>query len=61
MGHWAALLGEKRTEDELAVRRADVALQFDIEKFTCDDCPAKPTCEWAFDPYNTDDDCLAEK
>jgi hypothetical protein len=29
--------------------------------FTCDDCGAAATCEYAFDLYNTDGDCLAEK
>ena len=31
------------------------------ETFTCKDCPARFTCEWAFDLYNTEGDCLAEK
>jgi len=61
MGHWAALLGRERTDDEIAIVREKTALKFGIEKFTCDDCPARYTCEWAFDPYNTNDDCLAEK
>lgn len=29
--------------------------------FTCDDCASAPECEFVFDPYNTDGDCLAEK
>lgn len=29
--------------------------------FTCDTCPSNDTCEWAFDGYNTNGDCLAEK
>lgn len=29
--------------------------------FECDDCPDANKCEWAFDPYNTDGDCLATK
>ena len=61
MGAWAALLGDKRTEEQLAVRRGESAAAFDIEKFTCDDCPARYTCEWSFDAYNIDGDCLAEK
>jgi len=61
MGHWAALLGKPRTDEELATARADVAAAFDIDKFTCDECQARHTCEWAFDAYNTDGDCLAEK
>jgi len=31
------------------------------ERFTCDDCAAALTCEYAFDDYNTQGDCLAEK
>ena len=29
--------------------------------FTCDKCAGANTCEFAFDPYNTFDDCLSEK
>lgn len=29
--------------------------------FTCDSCPTAPTCRLAFDGYNTNGDCLAEK
>lgn len=29
--------------------------------WSCDDCPHVDDCEWAFDPYNTQGDCLAEK
>jgi hypothetical protein len=32
-----------------------------IVSFTCDDCPSAPSCEFAFDLYNTNGDCLAEK
>lgn len=28
---------------------------------TCWDCPDKDDCFCAFDPYNTDGDCLASK
>lgn len=28
---------------------------------TCDGCGAAASCEFAYDPYNTDGDCLAEK
>ena len=30
-------------------------------KFTCDECTSNRTCAYAFDGYNTDGDCLAEK
>jgi hypothetical protein len=32
-----------------------------IESYTCYDCPLWQKCEFAFDGYNTDGDCLAEK
>lgn len=28
---------------------------------TCDECACFAVCPWAFDLYNTDGDCLAEK
>lgn len=31
------------------------------EDTTCWDCTSKDTCEFAFDAYNTNGDCLAEK
>ncbi len=61
MGAWVALLGPERSADDLAKVRASSAERFNIDKFSCDDCSASKTCEWAFDPYNTDGDCLAEK
>jgi len=61
VGHWAALLGKERTDDEVAAARAATVAKFGEHVFTCDDCPAKRTCEWAFDPYNVNGDCLAEK
>lgn len=30
-------------------------------EFTCDGCVEADTCEFAFDPYNLDGDCLGEK
>ncbi|MGN6103518.1 MAG: hypothetical protein ACTHU0_00195 [Kofleriaceae bacterium] len=32
-----------------------------VVPLTCDDCPHTATCPWAFDAYNTNGDCLAEK
>lgn len=31
------------------------------EGFTCDGCELASRCPYAFDAYNTDDDCLLEK
>lgn len=55
------LLKKKR---ELAAKATDPRDDMqDAEKiiFTCDDCGANDNCEYAFDLYNTDGDCLAEK
>lgn len=49
------------TTEELAGMRWRASSEFDVHAFTCDDCPARHKCELAFDPYNTDGDCLAEK
>lgn len=32
-----------------------------IKRFTCFNCDSSPTCEFAYDLYNTDGDCLALK
>lgn len=41
----------------------ELAAQFDFpeERYTCFDCPDKDTCEYAFDAYCTDGDCLILK
>lgn len=31
------------------------------ERYTCNDCPDKETCEFAYDLYNLDGDCLMDK
>lgn len=61
MGAWVSLLGKERTDQELAELRASIAGEWGIDKFTCDECGARQTCDFAFDVYNTDGDCLAEK
>jgi hypothetical protein len=58
---WVALLGPKRTDEQLAAIRALAVADWGELRFTCDECPAKSTCEFAFDPYNIAGDCLAEK
>lgn len=55
-------MSEQRAD--LVQLRARGAAYFDAPEavvFTCDNCDAAPECEFAFDPYNTDGDCLAEK
>ena len=48
-------------ETASAVQRAHMVELTGIQSFTCDDCPVKLTCDYAFDAYNTNGDCLAEK
>ncbi len=31
------------------------------DRITCTNCPDNDVCEFAFDGYNTDGDCLADK
>ena len=33
----------------------------EIKNFTCNDCSQVMECKFAFDLYNTNDDCIAEK
>ena len=63
-------LGEDRKEvDEVSIfddkpwDSVPEAPELDIkpEEYTCYDCPEKHTCEWAWDDYNTQGDCLATK
>ena len=30
-------------------------------KCTCETCPLEDTCEFSWDPYNSNGDCLAQK
>jgi hypothetical protein len=46
---------------KLRVLRNLVAKEWSIESFTCDGCGGVNICKYAFDGYNTDGDCLAEK
>lgn len=36
-------------------------LSFDSRNYTCDDCTDADQCEFAYDSYNTNGDCLALK
>lgn len=44
-----------------SMREAFEKRGYDIDKCTCNDCPDKDHCEFAFDLYNTQGDCLAMK
>lgn len=55
------MTGRKRTDEELSKIRAEVAQGWEIDEFTCDKCSDRYDCEYAFDMYNTNGDCLANK
>lgn len=39
----------------------DMAYVYSLDYLTCGRCDKYVTCKFAFDPYNTDGDCLADK
>ena len=46
----------------MAEGRSDPAVHWiEPERVTCNACIRKESCEYAFDPYNLDGDCLWEK
>ena len=55
-----------RSEQELQKLREEMVRELGrlgimYSYITCDDCPQRHTCPYAYDPYNIDGDCLAEK
>lgn len=56
-----------RTPERLHVLRDEAVTSYAaatgeaITQFTCDNCRDAPRCPYAFDPYNTDGDCLGSK
>ena len=50
-------IGHQVPKDEIP----DAAYEPDPESTTCWDCKDKDTCPYAFDAYNTDGDCIADK
>jgi len=58
-------LNKTKLTEETKIKR-ESALAFAMsqgfsDNFTCDSCPDVNTCEYAFDLYSTNGDCLAEK
>ena len=48
---------ERRKRMIEVLRRLGVRYRY----ITCDRCPMRDTCPYAYDPYNIDGECLAEK
>lgn len=46
--------------EKQTARNGEVMNVTDI-KYTCDECDLAPTCDLAFDGYNTNGDCLLSK
>lgn len=61
------MLVSPRSPERLAEVRRERVLQekeifgYEVTAYTCDDCGAAPRCRLAFDGYNINGDCLAEK
>jgi len=51
----------KWLEDKLLRLMKNKGLTPPTQAFTCNGCPMKNHCEFAYDPYNKDGDCLAIK
>jgi len=55
-----------RSEQELQKLREEMVRELmrmgiRFSFITCDRCPQRHTCPYAYDPYNIDGECLAEK
>jgi hypothetical protein len=54
------MLTEKLSKE--TAQRVRVSLRMaDDREITCETCASNDVCSLAFDPYNTDGDCLAMK
>lgn len=50
-----------KKENERLNKIREIARELSELKLTCEDCGDKEICDCAFDPYNTNGDCLAIK
>lgn len=57
---WQEMTPAEKREDAMTYIRRELRPEGEVI-FGCDDCGAVEGCEFAFDPYNIDSDCLAEK
>lgn len=51
----------QKLRDRLHNENVDLGYASQEDKYTCDDCPVKHDCDFVFDAYNLNGDCLAEK
>ena len=49
----------KKLREKMVEKPAEMGIRFSY--ITCDSCPHRYECPYAYDPYNIDGDCLAEK
>ncbi len=54
-------LAKPHTNEQLVEMRATLPYGLKQEEFTCHHCRALRVCPFAFDPYNTNGDCIASK
>lgn len=48
---------DRRSEAIKLLRRLGIRFSY----ITCDRCPLRDSCPYAYDPYNIDGDCIAAK
>lgn len=53
--------GHDLTEEEKEELEDEYYKDINKEMLTCFSCKYAGTCQYAYDPYNTDGDCLASK
>lgn len=58
MQEWIKLSADEKRAKALS---EDLAIELGITEFTCDGCGCRETCEYAYDLYNTNGDCLGMK
>jgi len=56
-GAGRGVMAEAREKAEARLKSLGIRYRY----ITCDGCPLKSRCPYAYDPYNIDGDCLAEK
>lgn len=51
----------KQNKEDYRQEWQDAGLDIDSEICTCNQCSMKDECDWAWDLFNYDGECLAEK
>lgn len=55
------LLSQQVIDNQIKAVKEEVKAEEPEPELTCVECPSVKNCEFAYDSYNTNGDCLAEK